>query len=481
MFKLKVLLTGANGYIGTRLLHVLVEQGYQVVALVRSARRFNLLPHLEEFVEVVEGDLLELDTLDAVPLDVEAGYYLVHSMGNQAEGFSELEERCAQNFCSLAKRSEMKQIIYLSGLSDKSPYSEHMESRHRVEQVLRESQIPLTTLRAGVVIGSGSASFEIIRDLVEKLPVMVAPRWVTSYCQPIAIADVLFYLSGVLKNEKCLHQTFEIGSSDVLTYKNMLLQLARVRGLRRYILTVPVLTPRLSSLWLFFITSTNFSIARALVNSLKVDAVCSENKIQSILPHVCLSYSEALRKAFEKIEQNTVLSSWKDAIVNSHLPPNLKSFIEVPQRGCYKNIFTNTYAKSREDIMKRLWAIGGKRGWYYMDWAWSARGWVDKCMGGVGLRRGRTHSNRLDNGDALDFWRVILADQEEGHLLLYAEMKLPGEAWLEWEITELENGRTQIVQTATFRPRGLLGRLYWFVLIPVHMFIFRGLCNSLSK
>lgn len=480
MVKLKILLTGANGYIGTRLLQVLAEAGHNVVALVRSSRRIKILAHLSSNVEVIEADLLEIDSLNSIPDDIEAAYYLVHSMGNQASGFSDFESRCAENFSTAIRKTEAKQIIYLSGLSHESELSEHMGSRQRVEEILRDSSIPLTTLRAGIVIGSGSASFEIVRDLVEKLPVMVAPRWVRSKCQPIAVADVLYYLENVLLNEHCLGQTFEIGGPDTLNYKDMILQLARSRNLKRWIIPVPVLTPYLSSLWLFFITSTNFSIARALVNSLKLDAVCHENRIKEILPHTCLSYEEAIQRAFEKIEQNAVVSSWKDAIVNSHLPANLKEYIKVPEIACFKEVQERTYENPRDAIANRLWSIGGDNGWYYMDWAWTIRGWIDQLFGGVGLRRGRTDQNHLNDGDALDFWRVLLADKDSGHLLLYAEMKLPGEAWLEWKITE-EDGKTKVTQTATFRPRGILGRLYWYLCVPAHMFIFKGLCNSLAK
>jgi uncharacterized protein YbjT (DUF2867 family) len=480
VFKLKILLTGANGYIGTRLLQVLAEAGHYIVALVRSSQRIKTLPHLSRNIDIIEGDLLDLNSLNSIPNDIEAAYYLVHSMGGQASGFSDFESRCAENFSAMIRKTKAKQIIYLSGLSHEGKLSEHMDSRQRVEGILKNSSIPLTTLRAGVVIGSGSASFEIIRDLVEKLPVMIAPRWVCSKCQPIAIADVLYYLENVLLNEFCLGQMFEIGGPGILKYKEMILQLAKSRGLKRWIIQVPVLTPYLSSLWLFFITSTNFSIARALVNSLKLDAVCYENRIKEVLPHTCLSYKESVQRAFEKIEQNTVISSWKDAVINSDLHPNLKEYIKVPEISCFKDIQENIYGNSKDAIIKRLWNIGGDNGWYYMDWAWSIRGWIDQFFGGVGLRRGRRHQRDLNNGDVLDFWRVLLADKDSGHLLLYAEMKLPGEAWLEWKITE-ESGKVKIKQTATFRPRGILGRLYWYFFSPAHMLIFKGLCNSLSK
>lgn len=480
MRKFNVLLTGANGYVGTRLLQVLAEAGHKVIALVRSSLRLTIPPHLESCVEIIEGDLLEPASLLAIPENIDVAYYLVHSMGHQARGFADLESRCAENFVQALSKTHVKQIIYLSGLARASDLSEHMSSRQNIEVILKKASASLTTLRAGIVIGSGSASFEIVRDLVEKLPVMVAPKWVQSKCQPIGIADVLYYLERVAMQNQCLDQTFEIGGQDILSYKEMLLVLAEHRKLKRWIVTVPVLTPYLSSLWLYFITSTNFSIAKALVSSLKHDAVCHENRIAKIFDRKCLSYHESIEKAFVKIEQNAVVSSWKDAIVKSNLSPNLLEYIEVPKIACLKEVYEETYEQSRESILNRLWSIGGERGWYYMDWAWTLRGWIDQLFGGVGLRRGRTHPLRLNSGDALDFWRVLLADRENGHLLLYAEMKLPGEAWLEWRVIE-ENGRTKVCQTATFRPRGLLGRLYWYSLVPIHKFIFRGMCNSLSK
>jgi hypothetical protein len=353
-----------------------------------------------------------------------------------------------------------------------------MSSRHRVEEILMSSSVPTTVLRAGIIIGAGSASFEILRDLVEKLPLMVAPRWVRSRCQPIAIADVIFYLYAVIRKEQCYNRIFEIGGPEVLTYHQMLMRFAKVRRLKRFIIPVPVLTPRLSSWWLFLVTSTSFPLGRALVDSLTCDAICENNSIQEVFPHRCLPYEEALRRAFVRIEQNVVVSSWKDAVVRSHLKPDLSEYIEVPKHGCLSERIKLPYAK-RHVALDTLWAIGGKNGWYYMDWAWKIRGLMDRMCGGIGLRRGRTHATRLRNGDVLDFWRVLLADRENGHLLLFAEMKVPGEAWLEFRV-EGDEEEGYVTQTATFRPRGLLGRLYWYALIPAHAFIFHGLCSAVA-
>ncbi|MGA8164490.1 MAG: SDR family oxidoreductase [Waddliaceae bacterium] len=476
---MRVLLTGANGYIGSRLLPVLTQEGHHIYALVRSAQRLALPPSFHNRVTVVVADLLNKDSLKAIPGDVDVAYYLVHSMEKQAKGFSSDEARSAENFHQALNSTACKQIIYLSGLASDHQLSEHMASRRNVEEILHRGPIPLTVLRAGIIIGSGSASFEIIRDLVEKLPVMVAPRWVGSLCQPIAIHDVIFYLKEVLGKNEYWGKTFDIGGPEQLTYRDMLLTFAQVRGLRRLIIPVPVLTPRLSSYWLFFITSTSFPLAQALVDSLRMDAVCVDRSIVKVIPHDCLTYEESLKRAFVKIEQNAVISSWKDAIVISRLDSDLTRYIKVPTHGCLKKEIQRPY-RNRETAIKTLWRVGDHTGWYYMNWAWRIRGFIDKLIGGVGLRRGRTHPEHLHSGDALDFWRVLLADQKQGHLLLYAEMRLPGEAWLEYHIEGKPHEGT-VTQIATFRPKGLLGRLYWYLLIPIHYLIFHGLCKAIAQ
>lgn len=477
---MKILLTGASGYVGKRLLHTLAEKNHEIVALVRSDDRFSFPEIHQGKIEVFEADLLKPESLKNSPKDIDAAYYLVHSMGQQSTGFFAFEQTCAENFVKGLQNTQVKQIIYLSGLSKDTAESEHMRSRHNVESILQKSGIPVTILRAGIVVGSGSASFEIMRDLVEKLPMMVAPRWVNSRCQPIAIFDLLHYLSEVLNHTDCLNKTFEVGGPSIMTYKEMLLQFAKIRKLKRFIITIPVLTPYLSSLWLVLVTTTNLSIAKALIESLKVDAICSENTITQIIPHQCLSFEESIERAFSKIEQNAVVSSWKDALTYSRLEKPLHAYIEVPTFGCYKHIQNHTYQKSKEEVINRLWSIGGSHGWYAMNWAWRLRGFFDKCIGGVGLRRGRTHRREIHAGDALDFWRVITANKEEGSLLLYAEMRLPGEGWLGWKIDGNEQ-QTTIVQTVTYRPKGVFGRLYWYILYPFHALIFHKMCDKIGQ
>jgi len=463
---MKILLTGANGYIGRRLLPLLLQEGHQVVVLVRSKER---LPDLPEAVEVIEADLATCTHLENLPKDLDAAYFLVHSLSQSQESLLEIERRVARNFLQCISTTNIKQVIYLSGLVNAPNLSNHLLSRKSVEETLSKGPIPLTTLRAGIIIGAGSASFEIMRDLVEKLPVMVAPRWVKSQCQPIAISDVLFYLVAVLNNQDCLGQSFDVGGPDVLTYYEMLMQFAKIRGLHRWILRVPVLTPKLSSYWLYFVTSTNFTLARSLVDSLKNDAVCSEHRIQTICKHECLSFEESLRRVFAKIEERVILSSWKDALHNATLNPH------VPEHGCLKDVQEIFFACSPDLVCDAVWAIGGNRGWYAMNWAWKFRGFLDQIFGGVGLRRGRTHPTRLRVGDALDFWRVLVVDQEKKRLLLYAEMKLPGEAWLEFKVEK----EGCFVQQATFRPRGIMGRLYWYLLFPFHFCIFRRMARAI--
>jgi uncharacterized protein YbjT (DUF2867 family) len=448
---MRILLAGATGYIGKRLQPLLEELGHEVIP---ASRKLGI-------------DLLDASSLEQLPKEIDVAYYLVHSMAGGG-AFVEKDREAAKNFIRWLDTTGCKQLIYLGGLVTEEKLSPHLASRLEVEEILRGGLTPLTALRAGIVIGSGSASFEIIRDLVEKLPVMVAPRWVSSRCQPIAIRDLLFYLSHVVGNEATYGRTLEVGGPDVLTYKEMLLGFAKVRGLRRFILTVPVLTPHLSSYWLIFVTPTNFHLAMSLVASLKNNAVMNDHTIDQLLPHKCLSYEEALRQTLRKIEENAIVSSWTDSFAASRLYPNLDAYINVPRHGCLSDHQVREIEGDPAKVVDRIWSIGGKTGWYGVDWAWKIRGKMDKVVGGVGLRRGRRHPTELERGDALDFWRVLLADKGKGRLLLYAEMRLPGEAWLEFRVEG-----TELHQTATFRPRGVLGRLYWWSLYPFHKLIFK--------
>ena len=468
-----ILLTGATGYIGKRLLPVLLREGHKVICCVRDKNRMLLPGGFNEQVSVVEVDFLNPDSLSKIPKNVDAAYFLMHSMSSSAD-YKSLESKLAYNFIQAMKNTTVKQVVYLSGIINDEKLSKHLESRKRVEKILSKGEYYLTTLRAGIIVGSGSASFEIIRDLVEKLPVMIAPRWLNTKCQPIGIRDVITFLNRALLNEKLYNRHFDIAGPDVLTYKDMLLGFASVRGLKRWIITVPVMTPRLSSYWLFFVTSTSYYLAVALVNSMKINVVAKSDEINRILNHQPADYKTSLERAFTRIEQNAVISSWKDSLVSSRFNENISDYIKVPEFGCFRD-YRSTEIDDVEESLQRIWSIGGTTGWYCANWLWEIRGFLDKLWGGVGLRRGRTNPDQIEAGDALDFWRVLYADKEKKRLLLFAEMKVPGEAWLEFEIKN-----STLYQRATFRPKGVQGRLYWYAVYIFHGFVFNGMLMSLA-
>lgn len=468
---MKILLTGATGYIGKRLLPVLVEKGYEVVCCVRDKNRFTA----GHQVQVVEADFLKEETLSNIPADIDGAYYLVHSMSSGSDNFDQFETLSAQNFRDYMNKTRVQHVVYLSGIVNDKSLSRHLASRKNVESILASGTYCFTTLRAGIIIGSGSASFEIVRDLVEKLPVMVAPKWIRTRSQPIAIRDVISFLEKTMFHPHTYNASFDIGGPDILTYKQMLLQYAAIRRLKRLIITVPVLTPRLSSYWLYFVTSTTYSLAVKLVDSMRVEVICSDNKLAEILGIQPMNYKKAVSSAFEKIEQNAIVSSWKDSLVSGRFTSSLSQYVQIPVNGCFKDR-KERKIKNRQAVLESIWSLGGDAGWRYANYLWKVRGFIDKLFGGVGLRRGRTSVKEINAGDTLDFWRVLLADKEAGRLLLFAEMKLPGEAWLEFKI---ENHT--LIQEATFRPWGVSGRLYWYVLQPFHFFIFRGMITNLAK
>ncbi|APU11858.1 MULTISPECIES: SDR family oxidoreductase [Cellulophaga] len=471
---MKILVTGTTGYIGKRLVPLLIEEGHKVVCVVRDKLRAEEWYKNEPLITVVEADFLQKDTLSTIPKDIDIAYYLIHSMSNSSSNFKSLEEECAINFKNYIEETNTQQVIYLSGITNDPKLSMHLSSRKLVEETLASNKYALTTFRAGIIVGSGSSSFEIIRDLVEKLPIMVAPKWLDTKTQPLAVRDVLLFLSKAIVKKELYNKGIDIFGPDVLTYKQMLLQFAEVRGLKRSIITVPVMTPKLSSYWLYFVTSTSYKLATTLVKSMGVEIIGKPSDINSILNIKPITYKEAVQLAFEKIEQNSILSSWKDSIISSgRLKANLHKYINVPKYGCFTD-YKERKVTNKTKTINKIWAIGGPTGWYYGTILWKFRGYLDKLFGGIGLRRGRTSSTDLSAGDALDFWRVIFADKEQQKLLLYAEMKLPGEAWLEFKIEE-----NILKQTATFRPRGLAGRLYWYSVLPFHMFIFNGMINKL--
>ncbi len=476
---MKVLLTGSTGYIGKRLLNNLSENGHDVTCFVRSMGRM-IVP--EKFNASVVGH--EIDLLKPIPehlmtIDIDVAFYLVHSMSSSIGQFMKEEALSARNFASYIGKTNCKQVIYLSGISNSKKLSRHLQSRRDVEDILRESGIPLTVLRAGIIVGSGSASFEIIRDLMEILPVVVAPSWVKTRCQPLGVADVLKYLTGCMLNPVTYDDIFDIGGSEILTYKEMLLQYAEVRGLKRYIGVIPFFSPRMSSYWLYFVTSTSYYLAVNLVDSMKVEVVCKDNRLQKILEITPLTYREACKRALDRINLDTVASSWTDAVSMS-AGVQLFEYMDVPNFGVLRDRRSMKVKGDPEKVLNRIFSIGGDTGWYFADWIWNIRGVIDKVVGGVGLRRGRRNATELNPGDALDFWRVLVADRENKRLLLFAEMKVPGEAWLELKIVMNDDG-LYVTQTATFMPKGLSGRIYWWGLLPIHLLMFQGMIKAIAR
>lgn len=474
--KLKILLTGANGYIGMRLLPLLLEQGHEVVCAVRNAARLSVARQTRLRIQVIEIDFLDDNAQGIIPEDIDAAYYLIHSMSSSTSDFDEKEEHSVRNFINYLSGTNCNQVIYLGGIVNEENLSKHLLSRKNVEEILKNGPFALTVLRAAIIVGSGSASFEIIRDLCEKLPIMITPKWVNTRCQPIGIRNVMEYLTGVLGKEKFYNQSYDIGGPDILTYRDMMKLYAKTRKLKLYIIDVPFLSPKLSSYWLYFVTSTSYKLALNLVDSMKVEVITKDTRLQEALGIEPISYTHAIELAFKKIEQNQVLSSWKDSMVSGRFRKDLNEYITVPKYGCLKDEQT-IKVTDPERVLHNIWTIGGKKGWYYGNFLWKIRGLIDKLFGGVGLRRGRTHPDKIFEGDALDFWRVILADKEKKRLLLFAEMRVPGEAWLEFDIDE----NNVLHQTATFRPKGLWGRLYWFAMLPFHYFIFGGMIRKIAK
>ncbi|MBC2846199.1 SDR family oxidoreductase [Winogradskyella flava] len=471
---MRILITGTTGYIAKRLALQLLEAEHELVCCVRDMNRIPDEIEEHPLCSFIKMDFLSPEP-NKIPKDIDVAYYLIHSMATDADDFESLERQCALNFKNLVNATNCKQVIYLSGIVNDDSLSKHLKSRLQVEETLKSDDYALTTFRAGIIVGSGSASFEIIRDIVEKLPVMITPKWLNTKTQPLGIRDVLTYLSGALGKKELYNNSYDIFGPEILTYKEMLLQFAEVRGLKRYIYTLPVLTPKLSSYWLYFVTSTSFQLAQALVDSMKVEVIGRPSDINNHIDIEPMAYKTAVDLAFQRIEQNSVISSWKDAVSSGRFKDQLSKHIELPQYGCFKDVRSRAI-KDEEFTINQIWGIGGRNGWYSFNGLWKLRGYVDKLFGGVGLRRGRTHDTYLEAGDPLDFWRVLFADKKEKRLLLFAEMKLPGEAWLEFKIV-----KDKLYQRAVFRPKGVWGRLYWYMVLPFHAFVFKGMINALVE
>ena len=477
-----VLVLGATGYIGRRLVSELVDGGHRVRALVRNPAKLDA----EEWsgaVEVVRGDVLDPASLGAAFEGVGTAYYLVHSIGGEGD-WEERDRRAAANVRDAAAAAGAQQLVYLGGLGDdaNARLSPHLSSRHEVGQVLASGAVPCTELRAAVVIGSGSASFEMLRHLVEVLPMMVTPTWVETRCQPIAVRDVLAYLVGVLGEPRAFGRVLEIGGADVLTYRQMMDQFAEVAGLRkRIIVTVPVLSPSLSSRWVGLVTPLPADLARPLIDSLVNEVVVHDDAIREIVPRQPLSYREAVEVALERLMDLDVSTTWADAELRGRTPADpLPADPDWSGGTVLSDVQVVESDVAPDAVFASVQGIGGERGWLAGDWLWHIRGAMDRLVGGVGLRRGRRHPDRLRVGDPLDFWRVEAL--EPGRLLrLRAEMRLPGEAWLEWTVEPTDGGGSRLEQRALFHPRGLYGRAYWLAVSPFHRVIFRPMARRLVE
>ena len=471
-----ILVTGATGYIGGRLVPRLLAKGHRVRVLVRSRERVLSRPWAGQ-VEVAVGDALDPESLPEALEGVESAYYLIHSL-SMGPGFRELDMQAARTFGDAAGKAGVRRIIYLGGLGDpESNLSSHLRSRQESGAALREGGVPVTELRAGVIIGSGSLSFEMVRHLVERLPIMVCPRWIYSRIQPIAIDDLLEYLASALDVADCQGRTVEIGGSDATTYRGLMLGYARARGLQRFLVPVPVLTPRLSSYWVHWMTPVPAPITRALAEGLRNDVVVTNDLARTVFPDIVPGdYASAIRTALQDLEEGRIDTSWSDAFGTRTTPPESVSL--ESREGLIVERRRRSVTAPAHDVYQCFIRMGGTRGWYFANWAWRLRGMLDRVLGGAGLRRGRRHPDDLRVGDALDFWRV--EDLEPDRLLrLRSEMKVPGNAWLQFEVLGAGDA-AQLEQTAVFAPRGLMGLVYWYALYPVHAWIFRGMIRAIA-
>lgn len=474
----RCLVTGVTGYIGGRLVPELLKKGYPVRVLTRDASRLEGRSWHGR-VEIVEADVLEPGTLPAALAGVSVAYYLIHSMGNE-ENFYERDVTAAQNFGREAKRQGLDQIIYLGGLGDpEEELSPHLASRQLTGEVLRESGVPVTEFRAAIVVGSGSISFEMIRYLTERIPVMICPSWVYSKVQPIAIRDVLKYLVEAVTTTAARGRILEIGGRDVITYGDMMRTYAKVRGLRRWLVPVPVLSPTLSSYWVHWMTPVPASMARPLIKGLKNNVVVRDSSAREIFPDIHpVKYVEAVRRAIDRVNSRDVETTWNDALASSK--GVTQPVVLQTHQGMIIERRVKIVKAGPGEVFKAFSGLGGEKGWLSFNWAWKVRGILDRLAGGVGFRRGRRHPDELRVGDVMDFWRVE-AIEKGRRLRLRAEMKVPGQAWLEFR-AEKENGkRTKLIQTAFFDPKGLFGLIYWYTLYPIHSVIFSGLIHKLAE
>ncbi len=477
----RVVVLGASGYVGGRLVSKLLEEGHQVVATSREPAKLGAMSWADQ-VEIRPIDLLDEQTISEAIVGCDAAYYLVHAMGG-GEGFAARDRAAALNLVAASHDSDLEQIIYLSGLGDESTeLSEHLASRQEVGQILAAGTVPVTELRAAIVIGSGSLSFEMLRYLTEVLPVMITPRWVRTKCQPIAIADVLHYLVAVLGHPRSADRILEIGGPDVLTYEEMIRTYARVAGLKpRTIIPVPVLSPGLSGRWIGLVTPLSSVTSEELVQSLRNEVIIVDRPISDVVDHDPMSFEDSVRRALERVKSSQVPTRWSPQDWRPAQP--LPSDPDYAKGTVLVDLREIESCATPEDLFWAFGRVGGATGYYSAPWAWQIRGLIDQVLGGAGLRRGRRHPEEVRQGEPLDFWRVVEVRPNE-HLTLKAEMRVPGEAWLERDIEERDD-RACLIQRATFAPRGLFGRLYWYSLVPFHGVVFpqmaRGIVSAAEE
>lgn len=471
---MKILLTGATGYIGRRLLIELVNKGHEVICCVRDKGRFNLPPALLQKVQIMEVDFLERKTLEIIPQDIEGAYYLIHSLSSSTN-YEQLELTAANNFREVVGKTQVTHVVYLGEIINDKSKSKFLLSRKAVEEELAHGDYHFTAMRAGIIIGSGSTSFDIIRDLVERTRVMVVSKWFKALCQPIGIQDVMRFLSETLFNPNTFDQNFDIGGPNIVSFKSLLFGYAEARELKRYIIIVPLIKPKTSAFWLTLVTSISYKLATVLISSMKSASICRNDKLQQILGISPRGYTDALQITLEEVKENKVISSWKDSWVSGRIDQKRIQYLANPPKGCFEDR-RETPILNHQKCIDNLWRIGGDRGWYFANALWKIRGFADEVIGGVGLSRGRKHPVELSVGDAIDFWRIIYANREEGRLLLFAEMKVPGEAWLEFTIKD-----NLLHQVATFQSNGFWGNLYWYSLLPIHQVIFKGMIKRIAQ
>ncbi len=475
-----ILVTGATGYVGGRLVPLLLQRGYRVRCMARDPRKLagrwdNAIQYAGQ-LEIVAGDVLKPETVSGALKDVGIAYFLIHSMGDGEKGFVEREKRSAAEFARAASEQGVQRIIYLGGLGRRDvETSAHIASRHQTGDVLRSGSVPVTELRAAVIVGSGSASFEMLRHLTEKLPIMVCPRWIETRTQPIYIDDVLAYLTAVLETPETVGRILDIGGPDVVNYRQMMLTYASVKSLRRLIITVPVLTPRLSAYWVNLVTPIPASIAFPLIEGLKTEMVCENDEAHRLMPIPLTPFREAVALTIRATEELKIPTRWTGA--QQGVIPRYTDPSALPAHSLLVDKRTLTTSASAKSLQLAIARIGGRVGWYYGDWLWMIRGVIDQILGGVGLRRGRRHPEEVAVGDAIDFWRVEEFSQER--MRLRAEMMVPGRAWLQFDIEEMPDGKRSFSQTAYFQPAPFWGRLYWYGLMPIHFFVFRGMIRGI--